>query len=130
MQMNPHDAEHELRCPNCSYCLKGLSRDRCPECGEPFDRALLLAHRAIRERRLAWIRRYIGTLLILTSLFIDFFGVSSYNADWQIACFTTSLIIIVLALAYTYTSWIVRFAAVVGIAWGSYGLIWYILDPG
>lgn len=30
-----------LYCPNCDYDLTGLSEDRCPECGETFDRELL-----------------------------------------------------------------------------------------
>jgi hypothetical protein len=32
----------ELLCPNCDYNLRGLPEDRCPECGEPFDRAALI----------------------------------------------------------------------------------------
>jgi hypothetical protein len=30
-----------LRCPRCEYNLTGLVEDRCPECGEAFDRELL-----------------------------------------------------------------------------------------
>jgi len=33
----------ELSCPACGYSLRGLTAERCPECGEPFDRALLEA---------------------------------------------------------------------------------------
>ena len=30
-----------LHCPHCDYDLTGLTEDRCPECGEAFDRELL-----------------------------------------------------------------------------------------
>ena len=30
-----HDAA-ETRCRRCSYILKGLTKPRCPECGEPI----------------------------------------------------------------------------------------------
>ncbi len=33
--------ETGLFCPQCDYNLTGLTEDRCPECGRPFDRALL-----------------------------------------------------------------------------------------
>ncbi len=32
--MDQHRAKH---CLGCSYLLEGLSEDRCPECGRPFD---------------------------------------------------------------------------------------------
>ena len=32
-----------LRCPRCDYNLAGLPEDRCPECGEVFDRQKLIA---------------------------------------------------------------------------------------
>ncbi len=31
----------ELFCPTCAYNLRGLTTDRCPECGQAFDRATL-----------------------------------------------------------------------------------------
>jgi hypothetical protein len=37
-----------LRCPRCEYNLTGLVEDRCPECGEAFDRAELRARAAGR----------------------------------------------------------------------------------
>ena len=41
-------ADAGLRCPRCGYNLTGLAEDRCPECGEAFDRELL---RMIAEGR-------------------------------------------------------------------------------
>ena len=48
----PHDArvdpaafpedDYPIWCPKCGYVLKGLPQDRCPECGQEFDRGRLL----------------------------------------------------------------------------------------
>jgi hypothetical protein len=37
------------RCGNCGYLLYGLPEPRCPECGEPFDPALLASERLANE---------------------------------------------------------------------------------
>lgn len=42
-------AEREASCPRCGYALRGLSGDRCPECGD----ALILTVGLV-EPRLAW----------------------------------------------------------------------------
>lgn len=31
-------------CPNCGYDLRGLTKDRCPECGEPFNFRQVFGH--------------------------------------------------------------------------------------
>lgn len=41
----------DFLCPGCGYNLRGLTRDRCPECGRPFERARL------SESALPWLRR-------------------------------------------------------------------------
>lgn len=39
---NPPPVEFSgLHCPTCDYDLTGLSKNRCPECGERFDRRIL-----------------------------------------------------------------------------------------
>gem|GEM_PF-2832980 len=35
-----HEETGEV-CLECGYCLRGLTSPRCPECGTPFDAALL-----------------------------------------------------------------------------------------
>lgn len=34
--------EFPVHCPKCDYLLRGLTDERCPECGKPFDRGRLL----------------------------------------------------------------------------------------
>lgn len=76
---------------------------------------------------LARIRQHGGTLLVLTAWLTVFYGASRFNARWEIACYALSLVVLVLALAFAYTSWLVKVASVLGIALCSYGLIWYLL---
>jgi hypothetical protein len=37
------DLPENARCDSCGYSIHGLHEDRCPECGNAFDRALVLA---------------------------------------------------------------------------------------
>lgn len=39
------DDASELVCPGCGYDLRGISSDRCPECGQAIDRATLSVSR-------------------------------------------------------------------------------------
>ncbi|MBN1346533.1 MAG: hypothetical protein JXQ73_27840 [Phycisphaerae bacterium] len=41
----------DLFCPRCQYNLRGLEGDRCPECGEVFDRTTL------HVSRIPWVHR-------------------------------------------------------------------------
>ena len=34
---SPPPTDSGLRCPRCDYNLTGVTENRCPECGEPFD---------------------------------------------------------------------------------------------
>lgn len=61
-----------LRCPKCEYNLTGLVDDVCPECGEAFNRARLLAslHEAVgpipewsRRHDVGWVRAFLSTLI-------------------------------------------------------------------
>lgn len=45
----PLPADSGLRCPVCEYNLTGLTEDRCPECGEAFDRAELEENNRVRS---------------------------------------------------------------------------------
>lgn len=36
-------------CPKCDYLLRGLPDGRCPECGTPFERGLLLVRQYVFE---------------------------------------------------------------------------------
>ena len=42
---------YDLFCPACGYNLRGLTDDRCPECGNTFDRATL------HVSRIPWVHR-------------------------------------------------------------------------
>jgi len=49
-------------CPECGYSLRGLTSDRCPECGEPFP----TTQRTFRRwalRRIPWDRRHRSSLV-------------------------------------------------------------------
>jgi hypothetical protein len=39
--MNLLEGEPWLKCPTCGYDVRGLPENRCPECGRPFDPAIL-----------------------------------------------------------------------------------------
>jgi hypothetical protein len=61
-------------CPECGYSLRGLTEDRCPECGEPFP----TTQRTFRRwaiRRLPWDRRHRTSLLraYFTTVFLILF---------------------------------------------------------
>jgi hypothetical protein len=70
------EADFPLYCPSCGYLLRGLTSDRCPECGRPFERGRLLVEQYVIERgkRLsrrttAWAKRtlVIGIVLFAAS---------------------------------------------------------------
>lgn len=56
----PED-EFPVFCPQCDYELRGLTDNRCPECGQPFDRGRLLVDQYVRERdHKIWDRGRLG----------------------------------------------------------------------
>jgi len=74
-------AERDEACPSCSYSLRGLTTDRCPECDEPLVLRVNLA-----EARLgAWITGLValvacggaGAICLLVVV-----GVSVVENDW------------------------------------------------
>ena len=44
------ESEYPVRCLDCGYALVGLPDGRCPECGSPFARGLLLVETYARVR--------------------------------------------------------------------------------
>ena len=56
--------DEDLYCPECGYNLRGVTSDRCPECGEEFDRATLAVSRIpwVYRKELGWLRAYWGTV--------------------------------------------------------------------
>ncbi len=46
----PED-EYPVRCLKCGYDLHGLADGRCPECGEAFERGMLLVETYARRRK-------------------------------------------------------------------------------
>jgi hypothetical protein len=54
--------KHSKYCLDCGYMLIGLSKDRCPECGRPFDRADRGTFRSYP--RLTWPKRIALILLV------------------------------------------------------------------
>jgi hypothetical protein len=45
------EADYPVFCMRCGYDLRGLSEQRCPECGEQFERGQLLVEQYVRCRR-------------------------------------------------------------------------------
>lgn len=46
------DTDLDLVCPECGYDLRGISSDRCPECGQQIDRA------SMSVARIPWAHRH------------------------------------------------------------------------
>jgi hypothetical protein len=72
----PLDPTQDLLCGNCSQNLRGVTADRCPECGQRFDRARLLSLNIPWERRahLGRLRAFGKTVVAVTfrpALLID-----------------------------------------------------------
>lgn len=63
----PVPPEFDLLCEGCDYSLVGLMVDRCPECGRPFDPALLPLARVpwLYRRRLGSLRTYRQTVALV-----------------------------------------------------------------
>jgi hypothetical protein len=59
---SPLDAD--IFCPHCAYNLRGVQSANCPECGRPFDRAILASVRLpwAQRQRVGRIRAYWRTV--------------------------------------------------------------------
>lgn len=61
------ESDLDLLCPECGYDLRGISSERCPECGQPIDRASMSVARLPWAHRLAIgrVRAYWRTNLLV-----------------------------------------------------------------
>ncbi|MBN1341692.1 MAG: hypothetical protein JXQ73_03380 [Phycisphaerae bacterium] len=66
----PADDDVEIHCPNCKYNLTGLTKGRCPECGQAFNRAELIEWMAAPDQPLPYGQRS-GTQTRFALLFRD-----------------------------------------------------------
>ncbi len=75
-------------CPNCDYNLTGLTNNRCPECGEEFNRSearirgievSLGAKSVLYSLGFARLKAGIGIALILASILYHNFSTSSWQ---------------------------------------------------
>jgi hypothetical protein len=64
----PTIADQGLFCPECQYDLRGISSERCPECGLAFDRAQLSGSRIpwLHRHETGSVRAYIRTVVART----------------------------------------------------------------
>jgi hypothetical protein len=76
------EEEFPVYCPKCEYLLRGLPDGRCPECGEPFERAELLVleyarWRVMRQKRynqtMAWLGAIALTVFVAAIALHTFF---------------------------------------------------------
>ena len=61
-----------MYCRQCGYMLFGLSEDRCPECGQPFDPADRSTFR--RYPPTTWGERVVLVLLVVVALAASVIG--------------------------------------------------------
>jgi len=66
---DPTTIDADLFCPQCGYNLRGLTVDRCPECGKQFDLANLMVSRIPWPQRgeIGAFRAYWRTVWLVTS---------------------------------------------------------------
>ncbi len=76
-----------LHCPRCDYDVRGLPDDVCPECGDPFTPAEVLAYAEGRWRHTTVFRRLLAVPFcwwFLYVVFRDLFAgtVDRVDAPW------------------------------------------------
>ena len=61
--------ETDILCPSCSYNLRGLTSDRCPECGLALD--AIRSHTSqipwVHRKKIGWYRAYWKTVWFVTT---------------------------------------------------------------
>ena len=104
-----------LPCPHCGYDLRGIHSDRCPECGETFERSALRAAYLPWECRRrgggGWIAAYVKTALLFTlrpSQTIGRIGPDSYRHGVRFRAVTVALVSapILIAMLVWFFRWL------------------------
>src|SRR5690349_18858272 len=60
------EAESDLYCAQCGYHLRGITSDRCPECGLPIDHELTSRIPWVYRRHIGRVRAYLRTVRLAT----------------------------------------------------------------
>lgn len=60
------EEEFPVYCPKCDYLLRGLPDGKCPECGQSFQRGVLLVQQYVQNEEEVFLRRtFFGRLFYL-----------------------------------------------------------------
>lgn len=101
--------ETDARCPSCSYSLKGLDQDRCPECGVTLRLSLVRA-----ARPWLWVYGLIGLIVVgaMLALALGSLVVMVVVREWfqypVAALFGAVLLAAVAAQSFMLARWIGR----------------------
>lgn len=81
------ETEFPLTCPKCDYLLRGLKEERCPECGEPFDRGrlLVLEYAVWRSARQRTYRKVALILIVVCWVLLGLHRGGEYLLDRRVA---------------------------------------------
>lgn len=77
-----------MLCLKCAYDLRGLSEQRCPECGQPFDPADATTY-MIKQRS---GRRYLAAAIVVASVMV-LSAVMRVDGVWRVFEFLIPLLI-------------------------------------
>ena len=90
-------SEHDVPCPQCGYNLRELTRDTCPECGRPFDRAAFefvspeLGLESLTQTWLAFVILLVVNILLVFELRHTAFPAAAGSAVLALFCVVRSV---------------------------------------